>query len=580
MENIKNKIVRLKISSVHCIEENTNENIYSYEKVKQSISEFGQTKNIVVCQTEQGFECLDGTKILKALKELNQDTVIAFNVGQITEQEKEKIRKYLENEEPLLYFLGDLDLKNVKEFKEEPIKKAESFKAIKEKEEIEANEQLSPVKEQEIIADEVPKTEEKQEVKQEIESVKEEINEVQFQEFSHKEFIKKESENKYIITDVQKQVIEQNKDVLVLPNGEEVCCGDLVTISTKRKTNFTVTLMKFTKKWVHYVEEETGKGLSIDYETFVSTCKTLKAKVETEKNPLEGINIHKGNPENAYDDKFYILKGTGVVSEINEISIDKEFDERYGKAYEQATNELIEEKEEQDKSLNWLEDTEEEKSEATTEEVDFSIDFSEISKDLEEIIEKDLSDDKVIFYVDKAEESLIVLNSTRDIILFLQNEVLSTFNKISKGEFERPTINFTVDTEGKITIKESTIFNRRKESKTINIYELESILKNSNYSSFYQVSLNNSSFYFDYKRGTIFLKQNIETILSNLKSIAKNLINDKFKSEVEEEQVNYSISEKENGEVEIISINSKNNYGVVIRVQLIDVANILFKIDF
>ena len=38
MENIKNKIIRLKISSIHVVEENTNENIYSYEKIKRSMT--------------------------------------------------------------------------------------------------------------------------------------------------------------------------------------------------------------------------------------------------------------------------------------------------------------------------------------------------------------------------------------------------------------------------------------------------------------------------------------------------------------------------------------------------------------
>ena len=337
MQNIKNKIIRLKISSIHVVEENTNENIYSYEKIKRSIEDFGQVKNIVVCETENGFECLDGTKTLKSLKELNQETVVAFNVGKITELEKEKIKKCLENEEPLLYFLGDLDLPNTKEFKEEPIKKAESFKAIKEKEKLEAKEQSGPVKEQEKIAFQEPKIEPKEEVKQEIESIKEEINEVQFQEFGHKELIKKESENKFLKAEAQKEVIEYNKDVLVLPNGEEVSCGELVTVSTKKKIDFKITISKFTKKWVYYIEEETGKGLCIDLETFLITCKTLKEKIQSEKNPIEGINIHAGNPENAYDDKFYILKGTGVVSEINEILIDKEFDERYGKLYEKET---------------------------------------------------------------------------------------------------------------------------------------------------------------------------------------------------------------------------------------------------
>jgi cytoplasmic iron level regulating protein YaaA (DUF328/UPF0246 family) len=76
------------------------------------------------------------------------------------------------------------------------------------------------------------------------------------------------------------------------------------------------------------------------------------------------------------------------------------------------------------------------------------------------------------------------------------------------------------------------------------------------------------------------LKDNKESILLNLKSVGKSLVKDKWKADVSEENISYSVSEKENGEVEIISLTSKNEYGVVIRLLLIDVANFLFKIDF
>ena len=173
------------------------------------------------------------------------------------------------------------------------------------------------------------------------------------------------------------------------------------------------------------------------------------------------------------------------------------------------------------------------------------------------------------------------MNSTRDIIKFLQNELLQHFNEAAKSnDFEKVTIDFSVEVDGKIKIKESSLINKKQQEKRINIYEIEEVFKGLNYHLFYQVALSNSSFYFDYKRSTIFLKDNIESILLNIKSIAKNIIKDKWKADVKVEEINYSAGEKENGEVEVISVNSKNQYGVVIRVQLIDIANVIFKIDF
>jgi hypothetical protein len=141
-------------------------------------------------------------------------------------------------------------------------------------------------------------------------------------------------------------------------------------------------------------------------------------------------------------------------------------------------------------------------------------------------------------------------------------------------------LNFSLDPNGKITIKQTNIIIEKSDDKILEIQELESIISTLDLEKFYQPKLKNSSFYFDYQRGTIFITNNKESILSNINSIAQKIILDKFQKQAKEEHISYFLTEKENNETEIMSMVYKDEYGVIIRVRLLDIANILLKIDF
>ena len=71
MEKQGNRVEYIKIADIQFSERNIKEkDSLLFEKMKKSIQLRGQLKNIVVCETETGYECLEGSKICKALKEL------------------------------------------------------------------------------------------------------------------------------------------------------------------------------------------------------------------------------------------------------------------------------------------------------------------------------------------------------------------------------------------------------------------------------------------------------------------------------------------------------------------------------
>lgn len=69
------------------------EDHHLYEKLKKSIEARGQLKNIIVCSAGDGmYECLEGSKVIKILKELGEDYVNALNLGDIKDSEKNHVR--------------------------------------------------------------------------------------------------------------------------------------------------------------------------------------------------------------------------------------------------------------------------------------------------------------------------------------------------------------------------------------------------------------------------------------------------------------------------------------------------------
>ena len=93
MEHTRNKLVKVNINSITLPEVIIKDRDFSeFERLKKCLEKRGQIKNIVLCETSTGFEVLDGAKIIVALKELGHKTVIGFNLGVLTENEKNQVR--------------------------------------------------------------------------------------------------------------------------------------------------------------------------------------------------------------------------------------------------------------------------------------------------------------------------------------------------------------------------------------------------------------------------------------------------------------------------------------------------------
>jgi hypothetical protein len=73
-----------------------------HAKLRKSVERRGQLKNIVVCETKDGrFECLDGSKMVKIFTEIGQTHITAFNLGILSDEEKNIVRIELSRD----YFL-------------------------------------------------------------------------------------------------------------------------------------------------------------------------------------------------------------------------------------------------------------------------------------------------------------------------------------------------------------------------------------------------------------------------------------------------------------------------------------------
>jgi hypothetical protein len=97
MDSERNKLVRIKISDIEYTKSKLKDNDYQlFEKLRMSIQSQGQLKSITVCELENcKYECIEGSKILKSMIELNYDEVIAINIGKVTQIEKDIIRLQL-----------------------------------------------------------------------------------------------------------------------------------------------------------------------------------------------------------------------------------------------------------------------------------------------------------------------------------------------------------------------------------------------------------------------------------------------------------------------------------------------------
>lgn len=105
MERKKNNLVRISCKDIIISDNNLKDNDYQlYQKLKNCILNRGQLKTILVCKTlDNRYECLEGSKIVKILKELDIDEVLAIDCGYLTENEKMIVKIEMSKD----YFLTD-----------------------------------------------------------------------------------------------------------------------------------------------------------------------------------------------------------------------------------------------------------------------------------------------------------------------------------------------------------------------------------------------------------------------------------------------------------------------------------------
>lgn len=96
---------RLELNKISILDNNIKEHdVILFEKLKTSIKKRGQLHNIVVCENENGsFDCLAGSKTVKAMRELGFNDIYAINLGLLLEIEKNVIRIEISKD----YFLTD-----------------------------------------------------------------------------------------------------------------------------------------------------------------------------------------------------------------------------------------------------------------------------------------------------------------------------------------------------------------------------------------------------------------------------------------------------------------------------------------
>ena len=552
MESTRNKLVRIKIDSIVLNEDILKENdIHLFEKLKKTLVKRGQVKNIVVCETENGFECLEGSKIVKALKDLGNKSVIAFNLGELSESEKNIIRIELFRD----YFVTN-----------------------------------------------------------------------------------------YVM--VGKLIKEASSDFSM----NEIC--NTIPFDT-RQAQHLVNMHDFDWEDFNNTKLEGQSSLFDVFETEEITESVEKEEQDT-------------NSENAYDDKFYIFEGTEVVSESNKMSIDTEFDERYGKSYEQATNELIEEKKQSEitsgvnihkgnetnntnsgclkegeivtlktpkkgiffvkitkiteKWVYYIDtDTQKPSSIETPKFISYIIQDDEkkelkpneekIKKEIEPIKEQEKLVEKqpeieqkeevkqVTENVKEQEKTekpvteekkeisepsnrpIVLIEKKVEIILEIKKHCLE-FAKVKEKDASNCEIDFTISKDGDITIA-CVYYSTRFNKFSIPLNKVSEIIDNQiDLNSFYQQPLQTDSFYYDHQKRVVIVTKNQDQIIPNIKFIGQQILKEKHNTEIEEENITYSAKELDNDLIEVFSIVGKSQYGVTIRIQMIHFAEFLMKIDF
>jgi len=94
MDKQRHNVEYLKISQIETFETELKEtDNLLLEKMKKSIAKYGQLKNIVVCnKSNETYQCIEGAKVLRCMKDLGYDEIQCINVGDVDEKEMQLMR--------------------------------------------------------------------------------------------------------------------------------------------------------------------------------------------------------------------------------------------------------------------------------------------------------------------------------------------------------------------------------------------------------------------------------------------------------------------------------------------------------
>ena len=93
MENARNKMEFIDITKIDVNEQEIKENdSLLIEKIKKTISKYGQVKSIVVVEKNDSYLCVDGSKVLRCMKELQYSEAHCINVGKLSDEDELLLR--------------------------------------------------------------------------------------------------------------------------------------------------------------------------------------------------------------------------------------------------------------------------------------------------------------------------------------------------------------------------------------------------------------------------------------------------------------------------------------------------------
>ncbi|MEY4571374.1 MAG: Cellulophaga phage phiSM [Bacteroidota bacterium] len=597
MESTRNKLVRIKIEAIILSEENLKENdIHLFEKLKKTLSKRGQIKNIVVCETENGFECLEGSKIVKAMKELGEKSIIAFNLGELSDSEKNIVKielfrdyfvtNYVMVGKLIKQSLNDLSISEIcntipfdtrqaqhlvnmhdfdwEDFNQTKLEGQSSLFDVFENKEVtetvEKDQHIKPegtfddkfyiMKGKEVISESSEISIDKEFDERYLESYEKAINEP---------ILENQNENFTFPTDLDilsdepqkpvedsflKELNSQKINIHKEPKKENVLetdthgcvvVGDSVILETPKKGKFSANIKKISEKWVYYIDEESGKESSLETAKFLSSFKSKKNE----------------------NSKQETLDNKKVVEQKLEQPTEQENVKQPIVKLEQTYK---------------LERNEGDVTIGTEMSVKQEIKQIEKQPTIEKVEEKK---------TEEVEESKpIFLTETKiEVIKELEKRCLE-FAKTKQKDASSCNVDYSVSPNGEIKIT-CVYYSTRFNKYSLPLKDVSKIIWNEmDLSLFQQEKLETESFYYDHLRRVVIVTKNSEQIIPNIKFIAQQILKAKTTDEIEEEQITYSAKELDNGAIEIFSITYVSKYGVTMRIMLIEFAEFLMKIDF